>query len=108
MFLGRLQPRKSCSRVGAVHILLKRVVAEIDKKIIQNGVQNGSQSTAEMGPCGILGRSVGGIVLFRMVLEGACFSPRHFGVSGAPAGADTIGDKVQSKPKCYLSVFSYD
>ena len=63
-FWGRLQPRKSCSRVGAVHILLKRVVAEIVKKIISNGVQNGSHNTAKMGPWGILGRSVGGFVLF--------------------------------------------
>ena len=32
VFFGRLQPRKSCSRVGAVRILLKRVVAEIVTK----------------------------------------------------------------------------
>ena len=60
----------------------------------------------------VLGGSLGApwadLSCFDMVLEGACFSPRHFGVSGAPSGAEIIGDKVQSKPKCYLSVFSYD
>ena len=39
VFLGRLQPWKSCSRVGAVHILLKRVVAEMVtwSQMIPNG-----------------------------------------------------------------------
>ena len=108
-FGGRLQPRKSCSRVGAVHILLKQVVAEMVKKIIQNCVQNGSQSTAKMGPWGIPGRSVGGIVLFRMVLGGACFSPRHFGVSGASGrSGDYRGSSLVKAQVLSICVFIYD
>ncbi len=41
---------------------------------------------------GSLGASWADLSCFDMVLEGACFSPRHFGVSGARTGAEIIGD----------------
>ena len=55
MIFERLEPRKSCSRVGAVHILLKRVVAEMATKKVQNESPNGSQNEPKIGPQKVLG-----------------------------------------------------
>ena len=55
MFFGRLQPRKSCSRVGAVRILLKQVVAEMSRTMTENGSQNGPKHRYKMGPWALRG-----------------------------------------------------
>ena len=91
-----------------MHILLKRVVAEIVKTIIQNGGQKAPKVQLKWVLWGILGRSVGGIVLFRMVLEGVCFSPGHFGVAGASQPDGDHRGANQIRPQSYRSVFSYD
>ena len=55
VIFGRLEPRKSCSRVGAVHILLKRVVAEIITKKVRNESPNCSQNEPKIVPQRVLG-----------------------------------------------------
>ncbi len=54
---------------------------------------------------GSLGAPWADLPSFDRVLEGVCFSPGHFGVSGLREQPETIGDKVQPDPKCYLSGF---
>ena len=51
----RLKSWKSCSCVCAVHILLKRVVAEMITEKIRNESPNGSQNGPQIGPQGVLG-----------------------------------------------------
>ena len=40
---GRPEPQQSCSRAGAVRILQKLLVTDIDTKMMRNSTQNGAQ-----------------------------------------------------------------